>query len=348
MKIEIIKTRKDWTEFLSSVEAYDCYHTYDYHQLSKSAEDSAVIIKYEKDGTIIGLPLLIRKINGSKFYDAISVYGYSGPISKGISSSFNFKDFRNSLKEFFLKEDIISVFIRLNPYLPYQNIIFHGFGELTYLGKIVNINLSLALKEQRQRYHRRLKNQVNKAYKECTIKLVDTVEDFNIFKNIYLENMNRVNAKRFYFFDDNYFDKIMNAKDFKTSIYLAIDNNSAKAIAGCMFIKANDLIHYHLSGTSKDYLHLNATKLLIDNMRLKGVEQGFKNFNLGGGLGANENDSLFMFKSSFSNEYRLFFVWKLIVNKSKYNELCKQNSVESTTTDFFPKYRYEEFKTSGV
>jgi hypothetical protein len=303
------------------------------------------MIKYEKDGAIIGLPLLIRKINGSKFYDAISVYGYSGPVSKGISTSFKFKDFRNSLKKFFLEHNIISVFVRLNPYLPYQNVVFHGFGELTYLGKVVNINLGLSLDEQRRKYHRRLKGQVNKAHRECSIKLVSTKEEFNTFKKIYLESMDRVNAKQFYYFNDNYFDKILHAKDFETSTYLAIENNSGKAIAGCLFIKTNNIIQYHLSGVLKDYLHLNAPKLLIDHMRLKASKEGFKNFNLGGGLGANENGSLFRFKSSFSNEYHLFFTWKLIVNKKEYNKLCEQNKVESTTTDFFPKYRYEEFMT---
>ncbi|MEW4924528.1 peptidoglycan bridge formation glycyltransferase FemA/FemB family protein [Algibacter sp. 2305UL17-15] len=343
MSIAVIEHKKDWNDFLSLVEAHDCYHTYDYHQLSKSPSDAAVLIKYVEDDVIIGLPLLIREINGTKFYDAISVYGYSGPISKGISSNFSFKNYKEALMMFFKTKNIISVFVRLNPYLPYQNIVFHSFGELTYLGKVVNINLSLSLEKQRHKYHRRLKNQVNKAYRECTIKPVKNFEDFQIFKKIYFENMDRVNAKQFYYFDDIYFKSITNAKDFKTSIKLAFDNATGTPVAGCLFIMVNDIVQYHLSAASKDFLHLNATKLLIDTMRLEATEKGYKNFNLGGGLGANENDSLFRFKSSFSDEFRHFFIWKLIVNKSKYNKLCKQNKVINNTSGFFPLYRYEEF-----
>jgi lipid II:glycine glycyltransferase (peptidoglycan interpeptide bridge formation enzyme) len=341
--IKIINKKDDWHNLLSSIGNYDFYHTYDYHQTCKSKSDSAVILKYEHNGTVIGLPLLIREIDGSSYLDAISVYGYSGPISKGISENFDLNHYKNSLTQFFIKEKIISVFLRLNPYLPYQNIILYNFGELSYLGKVVNVNLTLSLEEQRQKYHRRLKNHVNKANRDCRVKKAVTKEDFQIFKDLYFENMDRVDAKDFYYFNDDYFEGLINSEDFETETLLAIHNETGKTIAACMFIKTNKTVQYHLSGASSEYLHLNGVKLLIDNMRIEATAQGYESFNLGGGLGGSIDDSLFRFKSSFSDEFHHFFVWKLIVNQSKYNQLCRKNKVHNHQSSFFPLYRYNEF-----
>tara|TARA_R110002072_G_scaffold93780_3_gene207814 strand:+ start:1178 stop:2242 length:1065 start_codon:yes stop_codon:yes gene_type:complete len=352
LKIEILTKKNEWDEFLKSVNDYDFYHTYDYHQISKSESDDAVLIKYtnsryDKD-IFIGLPLLIRKIEGTEYYDAISVYGYSGPIGSKTPLNFSTSNYEKTLLDFFNKEKIISVFMRLNPYLKFQNIFFSNlgessnFGELSYLGKIVNINLSLPLEDQRRNYQRRLKTHINKANRLLTLKVAETKEDFQQFKVLYYENMKRIKAKDHYFFCDDYFEKFNISKDFKTEVLLAIDNETEKVVAGCMFIKTNTMIQYHLSGSDEKFLHLNGTKFLIDQMRLKATEEGYRNFNLGGGLGANENDSLFRFKSSFSDEYHPFFVWKLITNQKIYKEICKKNNINYKSSTFFPLYRLNE------
>tara|TARA_R110002049_G_C9177314_1_gene562978 strand:+ start:17248 stop:18294 length:1047 start_codon:yes stop_codon:yes gene_type:complete len=343
LNIEIIKSKDHWDDFLSSIDDYDFYHTFDYHQISKSPTDRSILIKYEKDGITIGLPILVREINGTNYFDAISVYGYSGPICNGIPANFDAAHYKETLMQYFIQENIISVFLRLHPYLTYQNIIFHEFGELTNLGKVVNIDVTLDLDIQRQKYNRRLKNHVNKANRDCTVKKATTEEDFQAFKELYFENMNRVDAKSFYYFSDTYFEEFKSSEDFKTETLLAIHNETGKPIAGSMFIKTNKMVQYHLSGASNEYLHLNGIKLLIDNMRLEATEEGYEKFNLGGGLGANENDSLFRFKSSFSDDYHDFFIWKLIVDQNKYDELCKKNNVSKADSDFFPLYRYNEF-----
>jgi len=66
-----------------------------------------------------------------------------------------------------------------------------------------------------------------------------------------------------------------------------------------MMVKTNNIIQYHISGTKNDHLNLSPIRLLIDEMRLRGTAENYRYFNLGGGLGNNE-DELFRFKSSFS------------------------------------------------
>ncbi len=348
MKIEIIKEKKEWDSFLQSVNDYDFYHTYDYHHIPKSESDEAILIKYKNNDIFIGLPLLIRKIEGTIYYDAISVYGYAGPIGSRTPLGFNTSNYERALLDFFTRNKIVSVFIRLNPYLRFQNVLFSNlgessyFGELSYLGKIVNIKLSIPLEAQRIKYNRRLKTHINRANRLLTLKVAETKEDFQEFKVLYYENMKRIKAKKNYFFSDEYFEQLSSSKDFKTEVLLAIDNETKKVVAGCLFIKTNTMVQYHLSGSDENFPHLNAIKFLIDQMRLKASEEGYKNFNLGGGLGANENDSLFRFKSFFSDEYHPFFVWKLISNKKVYKELCEKNKINDKSSTFFPSYRLNE------
>ena len=75
-------------------------------------------------------------------------------------------------------------------------------------------------------------------------------------------------------------------------------------------------------------------------MRIKGTEENYKYFNLGGGLG-NVQDDLFRFKASFSKDFKSFQVWKYIANKEVYNSFVKEKQMY-LNTDFFPLYRYTD------
>ena len=276
------------------------------------------------------------------------VFNPAGPIGSNTPINFDTSNYERAFIDFCNNENIISIFVRLNPYITFQKILYSNlgassyFGDLSYLGKIVNINLSLPLEDQRRNYQRRLKTHINKANRLLSVKVAETKEDFQQFKVLYYENMKRIKAKDLYFFSDEYFEKFYASKDFKTEILLAIDNETKKVIAGCLFVKTNKMVQYHLSGSDENFLLLNANKFLIDQMRLKAYKEGYKNFNLGGGLGANENDSLFRFKAAFSDEYHPFFVWKLITNQKAYEKICVKNKIFDISSTFFPLYRLNE------
>ena len=78
--------------------------------------------------------------------------------------------------------------------------------------------------------------------------------------------------------------------------------------------------------------------MLIDEMRILGTRNSSKYLNLGGGLGSSR-DSLFRFKSSFSNNFKDFKVWNFIVDQKIYDHLVQTYSVQKNHDDFFPKYR---------
>jgi len=336
--LEIITNPIDWNGVLQEIGDFDFYHTFEYHLIEVKEDETSTLIVYKKDNIIIALPLLVRKIYHTNYYDATSVYGYAGPISKGITSEFNNKLFIEKVMSFFQENKIISVFSRLNPYINYQQDILKNFGSIVNQGKVVNIDLTLDTTIQRQNYHPRLKTQINKSRRHCIIKKADTPKDLRDFIDIYYENMNRVQAEDHYYFNQEYFDKILTSKNFKAELLLALDKDSGVTIGGSLFVTTKNIVQYHLGATKNEFLDVMPAKLLLDEMRIIATKRGRQFFNLGGGLGGVHNDSLFNFKSSFSKYFKDFELWKLIINQKVYDELVE--SRKTTSTSFFPKYRF--------
>ena len=334
--IEVITNKQEWSLLINEVDTYDFYSTFDYHALSDTDGERPILIKYTENDIIIGLPLLIRKIQNTSFFDATSVYGYAGPISKNVTKNFDNRIFKKELYDFFVDNQIVSVFSRLNPYLPHQSNILSAIGEIKLKGDVVMIDLAENLDVQRQQYQRRIKSHINSARKLCTIKKADSKDDIKAFIDLYYENMNRVDAKESYFFRENYFYKFTNMDNCKIEILLASLTETNEIISGAMFVKSKDIIQYHLSGTKTNHIDIAAIKLLIDEMRVEGTRENYKVFNLGGGLNS-KDDSLLRFKKSFSKTLKEFSVWQYIVNEKIYNDLVESSKIDDL--DFFPGYR---------
>ncbi len=340
--IEEITSKKEWDKLIGKFNNHDFHHGYDYHDISKE-DGTPTLLKYTEAKTIIVLPLLIRSIKGTKYKDATSVYGYAGPLTMNVTHSFNNSNYKLSLLSYFKNNDIISVFSRLNPYIPLQQEVLREIGDTSSTGKVVNINLSNTLEHQVKSYSRRLRGQINKLRKNCSVISASNKEELQTFIGIYNENMDRVQATPQYYFDDKYYTKLTESVNLNTKILLAVHNETGEIIAGSMFIAGTDRIHYHLSGTKTKFLSMMPTKLLIDEMRILACEKGYVNFNLGGGLGG-EADSLFDFKTKFSKDLKSFYVWKLIVNRKIYNELSTEDS-SCENSDYFPAYRIDKNST---
>ena len=328
-----IKDKAEWNSILKQIEDYDFYHTYDYHNISKNEDETPVLLTYKKEKAIIVLPLLLRQIPNTEYYDLTSVYGYAGPLSNVDTETYNFDDFKAAFNTYLEAKNIVSVFSRLHPYIQ-QDKILENLGDTVSLGDVVNIDVSLPIEQSRMAYGKSNKNQINKLRKQCEVVKAETEEEILEFVDIYYENMKRLDAKESYFFSKEYFLNFMNITDFDTDILLVKHLESNEFVAGSMFVKTKNIVQYHLSGTRTEHLRLKPSKLFLDEMRLQATEQGYKVFNLGGGLGS-EHDSLFEFKASFSKDFRTFKVWKYIVNQMVYDQLSQSKN----ETGFFPKYR---------
>ena len=343
--IEVFTDKTSWANELASAKNSDFYHTYDYHHLSKNKGEHPVLLKYIQGKSSVILPLLIRDIPNSIYKDATSVYGYAGPLINNKCETFDTAHFHKELNNYFFSENIVSLFSRLHTFFGEEQSLFSGLGQTIPLGNVVYIDLGNSLEIQRAKYNRRLKTYINKSKKSCSVITGDVTKHLQIFVDLYYDNMRRVNAEESYFFPLDYFKKIFSSDDLNSELLLCVNNETQEIIGGAIFIKTKDIVQYHLSGMNADYSHLNPIKLIIDTMRIKASEQGYKYLNLGGGKGSNE-DSLFRFKSSFSKDFQTFKIWKHIVDEDIYEKLTLQNlpgqaAVIQEKISFFPAYRYK-------
>jgi len=337
-KVELVEltTKIEWDALLNEMGSFEFYHTYDYHLFSKQKNEKFVLLVYKENETCIAMPFIIRPIQGTTYFDITSVYGYPGPLTNNLPKDFDNSNLVIELNNYFKENKVISVFSRLNPFINNQKDILKDFGICEDKSTVVIIDLTKDLKEQRRGYQKRIRTQINKARRICSIKIAKSESDINAFINIYYENMDRVNANDSYYFDRNYFYEMVNSKSFTTDILLAVEIESNKIIAGAMFITTGPIVQYHLSGTKTEYLNVMPLKMLIDEMRIRATEKGCTHFNLGGGFGSKE-DSLLRFKMSFSKNLKMFCIWKHIVDVDIYKQLIIDN--KSTNQDFFPAYR---------
>lgn len=341
--IEVIYEKKEWCALLAMVEHSDFYHTYDYHDLSKNNEDTPVLVKYTDGLTALVLPLLIRNISNSIYKDATSVYGYVGILKIHIDAEFNKANFHKELNDYFFKNNIIAVFSRLHPYLEESESILDGLGKITPLGKVVNIDLTETVANQRAKYNRRLKTYLNKSRRSCTVFEGNVEEHLETFKQLYLNTMHRIDADESYLFDTEYYYRLLTSKDINSKLMLCKHNKTQEIIAGAIFLQTGHIVQYHLSGVNEAYFELQPIKLIIDEMRIQATNKGYKYFNLGGGKGSKE-DSLFSFKKRFSKNFKDFKIWRLIVDNSTYKALAKnhlgtQVENEDIYNGYFPAYR---------
>lgn len=326
-----------WSEVVEQCLDFDFYHTQCYHLLEK--ENRAVLVVGCLDQTIIALPLIIRKIPNSSLFDCTSAYGYCGPIS---NKAFNLlsiqaiSEFKKHLIQFFKESNIVTVFSRLHPLIS-QGDFFDGFGEVLPINKTVAIDLKISPEEQKKQYRKSNKSELNQLRRKgYEVVEATTDQEIDTFIAIYHETMQRVQASKKYFFDKNYFYNFLKNKCFQNKLLLA--KNDGIICAGAIFTVTNKIMQYHLAGTTEQFIKDTPMKLILDEARLLGNNLKLDFLHLGGGVGGSDEDSLFRFKSGFSDYRCIYQIWRMIVDDENYKNLIEESGAASNST-FFPLYR---------
>lgn len=333
-----IHQEREWKRIVQQSFEFDSYHTWEYHKLTN--DGIPILLVYHENDDFIAFPLLKRNIPNTDFYDMTSVYGYSGPISnKSFADiSNNMKvNFKKELMQFFKNNQIVSVFSRLNPFLN-QMPLMNSMQGVHNNGNGVVINLEQSLEEQRLKYESTLLKQIRKV-KSMGFYIKESKHSKAIkeFYEIYIENMKRVGASDYYMFNENYFKDFLNSTDFHTKLVLVY--HEGQAVCGGIILFTKNIIQSHLSATKTAYLKYSPAKFLTDEISQIGRQLGMKYLNLGGGLGF-KKDSLFDFKSSFSDNYYDYKTWRYISDPENYLRLLLDANIDpENLVDFFPLYR---------
>lgn len=354
MKLEVLTTDRaaEWIKALEPC-PHDFYHLPQYHAVAERCDEGeALLFHYSEGEYSIAVPLLLRSTNGiagfrldTDFNDATSVYGYAGPVASHPSIPQPVVDnFQARFKERLLDLGIVTLFSRLHPLLAQENLLA-GMGEYQVLSRTVSIDLTLPEQVQRSAFRSSLRTAINKLRRnDVTFRLDPSGIHLNDFLEIYYETMRRVNAAPIYFFPPDYFRKLRS--ELGDRFHLGICMSDQQVVCAGIFIECGGILQYHLGGTLTSALNLAPMKLLVDEMRIWATHRKLKVLHLGGGTTSRPDDPLLHFKLGFSDRTHEFAVWRWILDRNAYQQLCRErsqwnleNGVTAASAHFFPQYR---------
>jgi len=317
-----INEKELWDKYIQKAAVFDFYHTWYYHSLEKSG--TPFLFVYHRENDFIALPLIKRRIEDTAYFDCTSVYGYAGPVANVPFNDLSediIAGFKLALSDFLKNENIITVFSRLHPLIN-QQLLLNRFGGIYNNGRTVAVDLTKTIEDQRAKYRRSIRQKVKQLRRKgFVVKEAACDDEVKEFARIYNENMIKVNAASYYFFDEQYFFDLLHADDFHSKLLLAYYED--KITSGGVVTCSNNIMQFHLAATSNDFLSEAPMKLLFDEAACVGKAMGMRYLHLGGGVGGRE-DSLFDFKSGFSDLYFNFNTWRYIVDLPVYNNLVDQ------------------------
>lgn len=322
----------------------DIYFEENYGKIYEKIENGeATIFKsHTKNGTITNqfikreIPITIDK---KTYYDIITPYGYGGPIINECLGNKKklLNEYELEFTNYCMKNNIVSEFIRFHPI--YQNALdFKEIYNATCIRKTLGTNLEKYDNPIQEEFSKSCRKNIRQALnKGISYRITEAPDNIDVFKKIYYSTMDRNNATKYYYFDDEYFDNIL--QYFKNNTILVEAIYEGKTIACGLYFIYNKIIHIHLSGTLTEYLYLSPAYILRYAITLWGKEHNYKYIHHGGGRSNTDGDSLYLFKKQFAKNTAFdFYIGKKIWNEEIYYKLCCLSN-GSKDDNFFPQYR---------
>ena len=270
-----------------------------------------------------------NEIINEKYFDLESPYGYGGYLLNSKDEKFIKKAF-NEYRIYCKEQNIIAEFVRFHPFAVFiKNELDFYMHDRDIVVKEINNGKSVL-----DSYSSKVRNIIRKCDKMIQIRESENIDKFI---EIYYYTMKKNNADDFYYFNKNYFEKLLKLND--VVLYEAVFENNIIAMSFFIF---SHFGYYHLSANTPNSYKLNANYLLLHYAFIEAQRRNIKYFILGGGTTSDPNDSLFEFKKKFSKLLKPFYIGGIIFDKNKYqeyNNLWLQQSKKDIK--FFLKYRLE-------
>ncbi len=316
----------------------DIYYSEDYISLYIKEYEELFSFEYKEKGKIFINKTIKRPIItigntslNSQYYDLETAYGYGGFYTNTDDTSF----IKNAMIKYEKRcqdENIIAEFIRFHPFnnfpIEHNNFLDFNIYDRDVVIKKLSTNILAS-------YSSKVRNTIKRANEKIS---VNESKNIDKFIELYNETMKKNEASDFYFFEKNYYIKLLENSEMK--LYEVIYQNNIIAMG--FFAISGSFAHYHLSANTKESYGLNSNYALLDTIFNKAQEYGSKYFILGGGTTSNKDDSLFKFKKKFSKNLKPFYISGKIYNKEiydKYTKIWEEQSEENIK--YFLKYRLE-------
>ena len=350
--------RAAWSPYLAHV-PHDFFHTPEYQKTWAGAQGGeAFLAVYGDADKYLAWPYVQQAISGFQsadgkpLYDISSAYGFDGPLLYGCEGDTAFLEKAwAAFCETWRAQAVVTVFTRFHPVLANHRWVQQisaapAAGGIVGQGKTVAIDLSKSEDEIWTGYKRQLRQSIRRAM----LAGVRVVHDpdwiyFADFLRLYYFTMRRNRAAQFYYFPPVFFHCLKAAAGSHSSLMVSLYQD--RVIAAALVLNYGHIANVLLLGTDSEYLSLSPAKLLFHHTHAWARDCGSRYLHFGGGRGGRDGDTLFRFKTLFSNLTFPFYTGRWILNEARYGELLRANrdqtnplfENDSTTEEFFPRYR---------
>lgn len=342
LKVYKIDQAIEWDAVVYSFQTYDTYWLSGYVKAFQIHGDGEPMLFYYEDEQTRGINVVMKRdiaksavfegmLPENTYFDICSPYGYGGWLVEGTQT----EEMYHAYESWCRRNGIISEFVRFHPVLENHRFCLEAY-DVVPLGNTVTIDLS-SPEVIWSNITSKNRNMIRKAQKNGIRIYSGRYPDiFKDFRGIYNSTMDKDNADRYYYFEDAFYESILNDLPYHAQVFYAVYED--KIIAASIMLAANGHMNYHLSGSLREYAHLAPTNLLLYEAALWGWANGCKTLYLGGGVGSGE-DSLYKFKKGFYrlDDVKRFHIGKKVFIQEKYDQLVEMR--EPTDSSFFPKYR---------
>lgn len=303
---------------------------------------------YEDKNGVVYHQFIKRKIDvdidHKEYFDIITPYGYGGPIILELNSPDNkekvVKGFGEEFKVYCKENNIVSEFIRFHPIINNAQ----DFIELydpQYMRNTLASNMRDYDDPIQSEFSSKCRKTIRRAHNAGYSAELDLeCKTLDSFRSIYYSTMDRKNATDYYYFDEKYFNRLV--QEFGGNIFIVNIRFEGEIICSGLYMVYGNYIHAHLSGTKPEHLKWSPANLLSEAVVKWGKDNNKWYFHRGGGLTNSKEDTLYKFKKTFSQNTEFeFYIGKKIWNTDVYVELSKIHKLQGmiANEDFFPLYR---------
>jgi serine/alanine adding enzyme len=323
-----------WDPLLERIGCGDAYLLRGYVDSARLLEPGRPLLLHLADeGGDVIFALILREIDGEPGrLDAITPYGYGGPVAVGPEPPV--ERFYEAYESWCRSAGVVSTFIRFHPLFENQRQA-PAAVHIERLADTVAWSLDPEL-DLFAELHPKHRNKVRKARAAgLEVAVHEAPDSLSGFATLYDATMSRLGADEFDFVPPDYGQALVDG--LRERIVLAEARFGDELAAAALCFATPPWLHYHVSGTSERGREAAAANLALFEAASWGQKQGLEQFHLGGGAGGRE-DTLFHFKQRFfPSGRREASVGKLVHDAEAYRALTGLPEVR--LDGYFPAYR---------
>jgi hypothetical protein len=327
----------------------DCYGDKPFLALHHGADGYIIQCFIRRD--LGRLPFLADAPDAGRFTDIANGYGYGGPLCNidGMEQGRSlYRAFASELAEWAETESIASEFCSLHPLMnELQRGLIGNSLQVTYVKDVVVIDLRPEESEMADGLRKGHRSSIALARRSGVRieKVEPNVANLEAFRVMYEATMLRRQAAERWFLPEDFFPLTCSSLGGeRTTLLFAYVGDELES--GCLLMHDFSTAYYHFAATCAKHPALGINNLMVWEAAMYAKRAGYQRLHLGGGVTANEDDSLLRFKTGFSAGRAPLYTYFTVRNRATYDELClrkraheRQTSGAESQSDFLPLYR---------